>query len=161
MFASRIYIDQVDTATFGQDEEITLMSWGNALVQQIVKPDSGVSEIHCELHLESNVSKTDKKVHWLPAAGADVGDLPQAELWTFDYLLLRDSLEKTNQLEDYLNPNTSTTLDAMLDLNCTELCQGPIIQLERKGYYRVDKAVGQGPGGKAVLFKIPTGGSKG
>lgn len=46
----------------------------------------------------------------------------------------------------------------MVDADCKKLAEGSIIQLEGKGYYRVDKATGCGPEGRMVLFKIPTGG---
>ncbi|KAK2599045.1 hypothetical protein QQS21_005512 [Conoideocrella luteorostrata] len=155
-FASQLHIDQEDAASFGENEEITLLSWGNAFVRQIAKSDTGiVREVQCELYPDGDFKKTHKKIHWL----AD-GGLAEAELWEFDYLLLKDSLEKTDRLEDYLNPVTAKRTEAKIDSNASELSEGSIIQLERKGYFRVDKPVGKGPGGKAVLFKIPTGGSK-
>lgn len=62
-------------------------------------------------------------------------------------------------MDKYLNPVTATMTDAWVGSAFNELIEGDIIQLERKGYFRVDKGIGQGPGGKAV-FKIPTGASK-
>ncbi|KID73162.1 glutamyl-tRNA synthetase, partial [Metarhizium brunneum ARSEF 3297] len=56
--------------------------------------------------------------------------------------------------------NLATIPDAWVGSAFNELTEGDIIELERKGYFRVDKGIGQGPGGKAVLFKIPTGASK-
>jgi glutamyl-tRNA synthetase len=35
-----------------------------------------------------------------------------------------------------------------------------IVQLERKGYFRIDKVVEDGLGRRAVLFKVPTGGKE-
>ncbi|OAQ98520.1 hypothetical protein LLEC1_02690 [Akanthomyces lecanii] len=155
-FASEIYIDQDDAALLHKDEEMTLMGWGNVFARHITRSDDGaVTALQCELHLAGNVSKTDKKIHWLAAHG---GDLGQAELWEFDHLLLKDKLEKTDKLDMFLNPVTSKMEQSMVDGDCAELAEGAIIQLERKGYFRVDKATGQGPEGKMVLFKIPTGG---
>lgn len=155
-FASKIYIDQDDASLLHEDEEITLMSWGNAFVRHIIKSDDDtVTALQCELHLDGNVSETDKKIHWLAAQD---GDLRQAELWEFDHLLLKDKLEKTDKLDDFLNPATSKMKQALVDANCAELAEGAIIQLERKGYFRVDKATSRCREGKIVLFKIPTGG---
>lgn len=156
-FANRIFIDQDDAARFQNGEEITLMSWGNATVRDIIMSDDVVTSLTVELHLDGDVGSTDKKVHWLAAQGSH---LAPAELWEFDYLLTKDTLRKTDKLEDYLNPVTAKMKEALLDANCRDLVEGDIIQLERKGYFRVDKAVGQGPGGNAVLFEIPTGGSR-
>ncbi|KAF5131284.1 putative glutamate--tRNA ligase, cytoplasmic [Metarhizium anisopliae] len=38
-FANQSYIEQADAAAFQQGEEITLMSWGNALVRQVTRSD--------------------------------------------------------------------------------------------------------------------------
>lgn len=158
-FANKILFDQADATLFKEDEEITVMTWGNAFVRRITRSDEGVvTDVLIELYLEGNVAKTDKKVHWLAAFGSE---LVKAELWDFDYLLSKDTLEKGDDLERFLNPVTATTTDALLDSNSATLSEGDTIQLERKGYFRVDKSIDRGPGGKMVLFKIPTGTLKG
>ncbi|OAA52122.1 Glutamyl/glutaminyl-tRNA synthetase, class Ib [Cordyceps fumosorosea ARSEF 2679] len=91
-FASTIYIDQADAASFHLDDEITLMGWGNTIERHLTKSSDGaVTNLQCELHLDGYVSTTDKKMHWLAAQG---GDLGKAELWEFDHLLLKDKLEE-------------------------------------------------------------------
>lgn len=135
------------------------MSWGNALVRQVTRSDDqAVTGLQLELHLDGDASKTDRKVHWLAAHGAEIA---RAELWEFDYLLTKDSLVKGDELEHYLNPVTSWLTDVLVGSEFSQLMEGDIIQIERKGYFRMDKPIGQGPSGKAVLFKIPTGNNKG
>jgi glutamyl-tRNA synthetase len=155
-FSSKVYIDQADVASFAPDEEFTLMSWGNAIVKGLDKSASPIKELHLQLHLEGDFKKTDKKVTWL----AENDKLVEAELWEFDYLLTKDTLDKDDDLDAYLNPNTATMVEALCDPGVATLKEGDFLQLERKGYFRVDKAAGAGPQGRAVLFKVPTGGSK-
>ncbi|KAF5138603.1 putative glutamate--tRNA ligase, cytoplasmic [Metarhizium anisopliae] len=135
-FASQIYIKQADAVVLQQGQEITLM----------------------KLYPEENATKTQKKIQWLTFQGEEfIG----TELWDFNYhLLTKNSLPKEDNLDKYLNPVTATIPDAWVGSAFNELTEGDIIELERKGYFRVDKGIGQGPGGKAVLFKIPTGASK-
>jgi glutamyl-tRNA synthetase len=66
-------------------------------------------------------------------------------------------LGKDDKLDDFLSTNTAVMTEALCDANLATVEPNSIIQLERKGYFRVDKAAGQEPHGKAVLFKIPTG----
>ena len=154
-FAKKIYIEQADAVSFQIGEEITLMSWGNAIVQEVTKSDSPVTGLQLQLYLDGDASKTDKKVHWVA-----VGDkMHSARLWEFDHLLTKDSLGKTDILDNFLNPVTATSKDAKVGQDFGGLAEGDIVQVERKGYFRVDQSVGQGPDGKAVLFKIPTGAS--
>ena len=129
------------------------MNWGNAIVRQIVTdPSSGVvKELELELHLEGDFKKTEKKVTWLSTDQ----DLVPVELVDFDYLLNKDTLQEDDALEDVLNRNTEFREGATADCNVAELKEGDIIQFERKGFYRVDKAYA--PGQPAVLFYIPTG----
>ncbi|KAH7145581.1 tRNA synthetases class I, catalytic domain-containing protein [Dactylonectria estremocensis] len=153
-FGSKLIIDQADVASFADNEEITLMSWGNAIVRGLDKT-SPIKELQLELHLAGDFKTTDKKVTWL---SSDEGNLVEAELWEFGYLITKDTLEKDDELDDYLTPVTATMVEALCDANIAELKEGDFLQLERKGYFRVDKALGHGPEGRAVLFKVPTGG---
>ena len=161
-FADRVLIDQEDVAAFRPDEEITLMGWGNAIVRKLdrqegddSKSGSGVvTGAQLDLHLEGDFKKTEKKITWLAADG---GELVPAELWEFSHLLTKDTLDKDDELDDFLAPVTAVMTEAVCDANLAQLKEGDFLQLERKGYFRVDKAAGQGPEGRAVLFKLPTG----
>ncbi|KAL2010590.1 hypothetical protein VTN00DRAFT_6397 [Thermoascus crustaceus] len=151
-YSGSILLEQEDAKSFKQDEEITLMNWGNAYVRKIHTSGDTVTELELELHLEGDVKKTDKKVTWLSTEGQEM--IP-VELVDFDYLLTKDSLQEEDKLEDFLNPNTEFREDAVADCNVAELKEGDIIQFERKGYYRLDRPYA--PGEPAVLFNIPTG----
>ncbi|KAL4801618.1 tRNA synthetases class I, catalytic domain-containing protein [Aspergillus unguis] len=151
-YSSSILFDQEDAKSFKQDEEITLMNWGNAFVRKIVIDASGdVTELELDLNEQGDFKKTEKKVTWLSADQ----DLVPVELVDFDYLLNKDSMQEEDKLEDVLNPKTEFREDAVADSNVAFLTEGDIIQFERKGYYRLDKVAS--PGSPAVLFNIPSG----
>ncbi|KAF2731877.1 glutamyl-tRNA synthetase [Polyplosphaeria fusca] len=163
VFSSSVLLEQADAASFAQDEEITLMNWGNAIVRKIshsinplAKPSGlkTVTGLELELHLQGDVKKTSKKVTWL---STDQNLIP-VELVDFDYLITKDKLEEDDRLEDFLNKNTKTVTKAVADCNVAELAVDDIIQFDRKGYFRIDKAFAHGEA--AVAFNIPTGKSK-
>ncbi|KAK3308523.1 tRNA synthetases class I, catalytic domain-containing protein [Chaetomium strumarium] len=160
VFASELLLDQTDAKSFRDGEEITLMAWGNAFVRQITSGDP-IPSLTCELNLQGDVKTTEKKITWLAAEGQK---LVPAELWDFDYLITKDILQEEDNMEDFLNPVTATMDDAWCDEAAAQLKKDDIIQLERRGYYRVDKGLDdwkdgeEGPKGKRlVLFCIPTG----
>ncbi|KAI4135199.1 MAG: hypothetical protein LQ347_000872 [Umbilicaria vellea] len=156
VFSGSILIDQEDAKWFKQDEEITLMGWGNAIVRTIhgtLSPlNENIGSLELELHLQGDVKKTEKKVTWLSTEGQE---LVPVELVDFDYLITKDKIEDDDVVEDFLNPHTEFRVAAVADCNVAELKVNDIIQFERKGYYRVDKAFTHGQ--PAVLFNIPTG----
>ncbi|KAK2603279.1 hypothetical protein N8I77_009747 [Diaporthe amygdali] len=155
-FSDELLLDQADLALMKPDEEITLMTWGNAFVRSL-DGSSPVKTATFELNLAGDVKKTEKKVTWLSTKGTT---LVPAELWDFDYLITKDKLEEDDNLEDFLNPNTSTMEEAWCDENVATLKKDDIVQLERRGYYRVDKGLAdykEGEAKKVVLFNIPTG----
>lgn len=155
-FANELLLDQADAKSFKEGEEITLMAWGNAFIRQIGSGDP-IPTLSAELNLQGDVKKTEKKVTWLASKGQN---LVPAELWDFDYLITKDVLGEDDNMEDFLNPVTSTMDEAWCDEATSELKKDDIIQLERRGYYRVDKGLGdwkEGEERKLVLFCIPTG----
>ena len=156
-YGSEILIDQADAQALAQDEEITLMNWGNAIVRSIshsLHPlnRSLVTGLELELHLQGDVKKTKQKITWLATAGQE---LIPVELVDFDYLITKDKLEEDDNVDDFLTPTTEFRTKALADGNVAALKEDDIIQFERKGYFRVDKAFKHGE--KAVMFCIPTG----
>jgi glutamyl-tRNA synthetase len=157
VFSKSVIVDQVDAASFEQDEEITLMNWGNAYVRKITRDAANpklVTELEVELHLQGDVKKTKKKITWL---STDQKLVP-LEMVDFDYLITKDKLADDDNFEDFLTPKTEFRTQALGDENLDEVKVDDVIQIDRKGYFRVDQVHG---GGKPlVLFLIPTGKTK-
>jgi glutamyl-tRNA synthetase len=150
-------VDQADARSFAAGEEITLMDWGNAIVDVIDRPDptGDVMSLKLTLHLEGDFKKTEKKVTWL----ATDQSLVPVELLDFDYLITKNKLEEDDDVANFVNKETLFRKDALADESVALVKEDDIIQFERKGYYRCDKAAGT-KGEKAVFFMIPTGKSE-
>ncbi|KAJ2809212.1 glutamate--tRNA ligase [Coemansia guatemalensis] len=156
VFSSLVFIDQADAASFEQNEEITMMDWGNAIVESIERSSEGtVTALSLRLHLEGDVKTTKKKITWLGQA-PDLHPV-EAMLVDYDYLITKKRLEEDDSVEDVLTPVTEFTDPAIVDANVDQLQQGAIIQLERRGYYIVDKTRAQSDLGFVTLIKIPDG----
>ncbi len=154
-YSNKILIEQEDAQRFAEDEEVTLMSWGNAYVRKISKSSDGnVTGLELELHLEGDFKKTEKKITWL----SNGQQLVPVELVDFDYLITKDKLEEDDKLEDFLTPQTEFKTYGVADCNVADVKEHVIIQFERKGYFRCDRAARLGE--PAVFFNIPTGKSK-
>ena len=156
-YAPNILIEQEDAQSFAQDEEITLMNWGNAIVRSISHSfnpltSTTVTALELDLNLTGDVKTTAKKVTWLATAGQE---LIPVEMVDFDFLITKDKIEEDENYEDFLTPQTEFRTEGLADGNVAELAVGDIIQFERKGCYRVDRAFAHGE--PAVLFSIPTG----
>jgi glutamyl-tRNA synthetase len=156
VFGPSIVLEQEDVKLFKQDEEITLMNWGNAYVRKITTDTATgvITDLELELHLAGDVKKTEKKVTWL----ATEQDTVPVELVDFDYLLNKDAMTEDDKLEDCLNSQTEFREAGIADCNVADLKVNDIIQFDRKGYYRVDRAYS--PGSPAVFFNIPSGKTK-
>jgi glutamyl-tRNA synthetase len=153
-FSKEIIIGQVDAQSFKLNEEITLMNWGNAVIIAI-HTDSTTGKIlslDLELHLENDVKKTEKKITWL---AKEPQNLIPVELVDFDYLITKDKLEKDDDVGQFLTERSEFRSEAWADCNVANLPESEIIQFERIGYFRVDRAFRDGQ--PAILFNIPTG----
>ncbi|KAF6233930.1 hypothetical protein HO173_007760 [Letharia columbiana] len=156
-FSTTIIIEQSDAKSLKEDEEITLMSWGNAIVRKIshsLNPLtlSTVTGLELELHLQGDFKATKQKITWLSTQGQE---LIPVELVDFDYLINKDIIEKDDEIDECLNDHTEFRTEALADGNVADLSENDIIQFERKGYFRVDRPFMHGE--PAVLFNIPTG----
>ncbi|KAI8552989.1 hypothetical protein RHMOL_Rhmol06G0310300 [Rhododendron molle] len=152
-YTRQIWIDRIDAESISVDEEITLMDWGNAIVREITKDESGkVVKLTGVLHLEGSVKTTKLKLTWLP----ETDELVNLSLVEFDCLITKKKLEEGEDFLDVLNENTKKETAALGDSNMRNLQRGDILQLERKGYFRCDVPFVR-PSKPIVLFAIPDG----
>lgn len=166
VLSKRIIIDQADAQSFDDNEEITLMNWGNAIVRKknygaldSINPLKSAAEkvvtgLELELHLQGDVKKTSKKITWL----SEDQELVPLTCYDFDYLITKLKLEEDDTLEDALNPVTETKTECLADCNVANLKEDDIVQFDRKGFFRIDKAFKHGE--SVVAFQIPTGKAK-
>jgi glutamyl-tRNA synthetase len=132
------------------------MDWGNAIIQEIIvdTADGSVTSIKADLNLKGDFKKTEKKITWI----ANVPEsLTPCTLTTFDHLITKDKLEENDKIEDFVNRDNVSYIEALGDLNLRTLPVGSIIQFERKGYYRLDTSYDVENGRPGEFFLIPDG----
>ena len=142
-----VVIDKADADLLEDNEEFTLMDWGNVIITK----KNADGSLEGKLHLEGDFKKTKHKLTWL----ADTSDVVPVDLVDFDHLLSKDKLEEDESFEDFLTPVTEFHTDAIADVNVKDMKVGDIIQFERKGYYRLDALPKDGK--PYVFFTIPDG----
>jgi glutamyl-tRNA synthetase len=77
-----------------------------------------------------------------------------------DFAMCVVQLEEDDDFEEYINRDSWHESAALGDANMRALQKGDIIQLERKGFYKVDEPMLR-PGKPLLLFNVPDGHSKG
>eukprot|EP01027_Heterolobosea_sp_BB2_P027329 GEZU01042660.1.p2 GENE.GEZU01042660.1~~GEZU01042660.1.p2 ORF type:complete len:732 (-),score=325.35 GEZU01042660.1:227-2395(-) len=154
--SNTILLEREDADLIKENEEVTLMDWGNAIVQKLNKDADGkITSLEGVLHLEGSVKDTEKKLTWLAASD----DLLPVTLVDYGYLITKAKLEPEDKFEDYINPNSKFEVDVLGDRNLASLKKGDSIQLERRGYYIVDEEYNENTK-KLTLLNIPDGREK-
>eukprot|EP00124_Ichthyophonus_hoferi_P002478 Ihof_evm5s170 gene=Ihof_evmTU5s170 len=153
-FSNQILIEGDDAATLEKGEELTLMDWGNAIVEEIIRVDDKITSINMKLHLAGDFKKTKKKLTWLSV----VPENTSADAVDFDFLITKEKMEEGDNFEDYINPKTEFHTNMVCEPALASLKKGEIIQLQRRGYFIVDVAASATT--TLTLFNIPDGHQK-
>jgi len=147
--AKKVLLEKVDTEGMVVGENIVLIRWG---VINITKAEGRLEGIFVP---NGDVKAAKRKISWL----ADVPENIPVTLCEFDNLLSKEKLEEEDNFEDFLNPNTQAESEVIGDVGLKTLKEHDIIQMERRGYYRVDKPY-VNESKKLTLFMIPDGKKK-
>jgi glutamyl-tRNA synthetase len=162
--SGRIWLEQVDAKEIVENEEVTLIGWGNAIVQSIEKdPQGRVIKLKGKTHLEGSVKTTKKKLTWIAQPNGDNKPTTPVKviLVDIDYLITVPSLEEGMVFEDVLRPKSETWKEtiALGEFEMKNIAKGQTIQINRRGFYRCDRAYSN-DASPAVLLYIPDGRSK-
>ncbi|GAB5368846.1 hypothetical protein AAMO2058_001354700 [Amorphochlora amoebiformis] len=152
--AKEVLVEAEDLSRIANGEEITLMRWGNAVIES-KSVENGVPVCDGYLKLDGNPKNTKNRITWI------ANDLKAAVPITaveFDVLITKPKLDEGDKFEDYLTPKTKFETKLLGEAALRFVKEGQIIQLERRGYYRCDKTASDPSG--MVLFNIPSGKAK-
>lgn len=147
--SKEVLLESVDAESIELGELIVLIRWG---VFKVTKVDGSLEAIFVP---DGNFKEAKKKLSWL----ADVPTNTKCILTEFDNLLTKDRLEEEDNFEDYINPNTIAETEVIGDALLKTLQQHDIVQLERRGYYRVDRPY-LSEEKPLMLFMVPDGKTK-
>mmetsp|Transcript_16484 Transcript_16484/g.19023 ORF Transcript_16484/g.19023 Transcript_16484/m.19023 type:complete len:1058 (+) Transcript_16484:153-3326(+) len=168
--SSIVLLETVDADDCVVGENIVLLRWG---VVKITHKDriAGTVMVHGELVPEGDFKACGKrKYSWIALAdlGEEVGHHNEqvyaqncpALITEFDYLVTKEKLEDGDDFAEYVNPTTIATTTVIGDVNLKTLQAGEVIQLERRGFYRVDQPYRRSVDKPIVLYMIPDGKTK-
>lgn len=148
--SNRVLLETVDIEGIEVGEEVVLMRWG---VVKIVKVEG--TEITGEFVVDGDFKAAKRKLSWL----ANVKNNTPVTLMEFDNLISKEKLEEDEEFENFINPDTLAATDVIGDAGLKTLREHDIIQLERRGYYRVDRPY-INESKPIILFMIPDGKTK-
>lgn len=161
---SRLFIDQVDAQMLKEGQNTTFINYGNIMIDKIHRtPDGTVTSIDATPNLENKDFKKTLKVTWL----ADTAKCPKLEMYCvyFDHIISKPLLGKDEDFKQFIGHQTRWEVPMLGEGEMQKLKVGDIIQLQRRGFFRVDVAFAP-PSTQTcratplVLFHIPDGHTK-
>eukprot|EP00009_Paramoeba_aestuarina_P006388 CAMPEP_0201519550 /NCGR_PEP_ID=MMETSP0161_2-20130828/10072_1 /ASSEMBLY_ACC=CAM_ASM_000251 /TAXON_ID=180227 /ORGANISM="Neoparamoeba aestuarina, Strain SoJaBio B1-5/56/2" /LENGTH=467 /DNA_ID=CAMNT_0047917615 /DNA_START=6 /DNA_END=1405 /DNA_ORIENTATION=+ len=165
VYGERILLESLDVMLLTEGEEVTLMDWGNAFIENIEypivdgQPVTKFGPIRCaaRLHLDGDFKNTKYKLSWL----ADDAPSVLIKCVEFDQLLTVKKIDSGLTTEEFLKViNKNSRYEQVLrgEEACASLTKGQSLQIERRGFYIVDEVSQAGDRQTcATLLAIPDG----
>lgn len=139
-YGKKVFIERGDAEDIKVGDKITLMNWGNAVVTKADwsggEVGKGDLDMHADLKLDDQNFGGTKKVTWL---AADPKTNFKVTLVELDHLITEKKVDENTKVQDIVNKNSYISYTAIADGNMRSLKKGDSIQLERRGFFFVDK----------------------
>ncbi|XP_017113713.1 bifunctional glutamate/proline--tRNA ligase isoform X1 [Drosophila elegans] len=165
LLGPRIYIDYVDAEALKEGENATFINWGNILIKKVNKDASGtITSVDATLNLDNKDFKKTLKLTWL-AVEDDASAYPPTFCVYFDNIISKAVLGKDEDFKQFIGHKTRDEVAMLGDPELKKCKKGDIIQLQRRGFFKVDNAYAPPSGftsvpSPIVLFSIPDGHTK-
>ncbi|CAG9565341.1 unnamed protein product [Danaus chrysippus] len=155
-----LLIDQVDAKTLKEGENATFINYGNIMIDKIHKAADGtVTSVDATPNLDNKDYKKTLKLTWI----AETPQSPMVETYCvyFDHIISKPLLGKDEDFKKYIGHQTRWEVAMLGEMALESVKEGDIIQLQRRGFFRVDAAGGRsaltGQVRPLVLLHVPDG----
>ena len=132
----QLMIEPDDAELIEEGEKVTLMKWGNFVVESKKETEQGNFEISVKATLEDQNYKGTKKLTWLPRKEELLVDVTFVEV---GHLLKVRKLDEKVPFEEQINHENRFETEAKAEAIVKTLQHGAYVQFERRGFYRLDK----------------------
>ncbi|XP_050085553.1 bifunctional glutamate/proline--tRNA ligase [Anopheles aquasalis] len=157
----RVLIDLADARELKDGENATFINWGNLMVKKVHRNATGDPvSIDAALNLDNKDYKKTLKLTWLCELTAE--QYTPTYCVYFEHIISKAVLGKDEDFKNYIGHQTRTEVPMLGDPELKKLNKGDIIQLQRRGFFKVDQAYQpasefSGAETPIVLFAIPDG----
>ncbi|XP_055848548.1 bifunctional glutamate/proline--tRNA ligase [Episyrphus balteatus] len=161
--SNQIIVDYADAELLKEGENATFINWGNLMIKKINKTGDKITSVDAELNLDNKDFKKTTKLTWL--AKLEQSEYPPTWCVYFDNIISKPVLGKDEDFKQYIGHQTRHEVEMLGDPELKKLKKGDIIQLQRRGYFKVDVAYAppnpiSGVTRPVILFSIPDGHTK-
>ncbi|XP_058813875.1 bifunctional glutamate/proline--tRNA ligase [Topomyia yanbarensis] len=160
----RILIDYADANELKEGENATFINWGNIMINKIHRDASGkITLVDASLNLDNKDFKRTLKLTWL--CEQNCTEYPPTFCVYFDHIISKPVLGKDEDFKSHIGHQTRIEVQMLGDPELKKLQKGDIIQLQRRGFFKVDQAFKPASEFSSaetpvVLFSIPDGHAK-
>ncbi|EDQ91921.1 uncharacterized protein MONBRDRAFT_31356, partial [Monosiga brevicollis MX1] len=154
----KIFLEQADCRLMQEGEKVTLMNWGNAIVEKIEKDGETVTALSLRVTPEDTDYKKTAKYTFLAAGEAE--ELVTIKAMEYTYFIDCNFVPKGEDVTTHLVDKSEFEIDLVGTAQLAELQPGHIIQLNRKGFFICDKPYHKLLEKPLTLIYIPDGHEK-
>lgn len=129
--SKKVFLTQEDAAILEEGEELTLMSWGNMIVKEIVKQDNIVKKIVMDEHLKGDFKTTKNKLTWVSQENC-------TNIKVFEYGNLQNDKD-TEDLEEKFNTESKHVEEWIVEEELSLIKPEEYVQIVRHGFYICDQ----------------------
>ncbi|KAK9886701.1 hypothetical protein WA026_017618 [Henosepilachna vigintioctopunctata] len=159
----KILIDKADVEVLKEGQNATFINWGNLMIKKINKKGGNVESVEAELNLDNKDYKKTPKVTFL--CETEKAKFTPTFCIYFDHIISKPLLGKDEDFKQFIGHETRKDLQVLGDPELRNLKQGDIIQIQRRGFFRVDVPYGERSPftckeQPVILFYVPDGSAK-
>ena len=137
-----VYIDGADAENLKEGENTTFVNWGNIVIDKVVKSNGKVTSVEATPNLTNMDFKKTLKLTWLAKVNDTKADFTPTVCIHYDHIISKPVLEKTDEFKDFVAKDTETRIEMLGDPELKNLKKGEVIQIQRRGFFIVDRPYG-------------------
>jgi len=149
-----VYVEKEDVVDLKIGDKFTLSRWNNVIIKN-KEENNGILRLVVECKPEDkNFKGTTKATFVAVGEGLNMS----VTMYEFGHLITKAALKEEDDVKDFVNHNSKIKSEAYADKDIVNVKAGEFIQIERRGFFFVDKDLVND--GEIVLHFIPDGKTK-